>query len=120
MPVEGASRIEKMRTIVFLAMCALIVVFAAPVRPGIVLGESMAPAFHSGQVFLTSRVTGPESVRKGDVVLLAVDDQVFLKRVFALRRNRLAAGRRPAWAAGTAGGAARRGRPAAQAGLALR
>ncbi len=84
MPVEGASRIEKMRTIVFLAMCALIVAFAAPVRPGIVLGESMAPAFHSGQVFLTSRVAGPESVRKGDVVLLAVDDQVFLKRVFAL------------------------------------
>jgi signal peptidase I len=84
MPVEGACRIERTRTIVFLAMCVLIGILASPMRPGVVLGESMAPTFHSGQVFLTSRVAGREALQKGDVVLLAVDDQVFLKRVFAL------------------------------------
>ncbi len=84
MPIDGASRIEKIRTVVFVAMCVLIAVLATPVRPGVVLGESMAPTFHSGQVFLISRAPNPEGLRKGDVVLVAVDDQVFLKRVFAL------------------------------------
>jgi signal peptidase I len=89
MPIDGASRIERIRTVVFVAMCVLIGVLATPVRPGVVLGESMAPAFHSGQVFLTSRVPNPEGLRKGDVVLVAVDDQVFLKRVFALGGDRV-------------------------------
>jgi signal peptidase I len=70
MPVEGACRIERTRTIVFLAMCVLIGILASPMRPGVVLGESMAPTFHSGQVFLTSRVAGREALQKGDVVLL--------------------------------------------------
>lgn len=84
MPIEGAARIEGKRTLAFLAMCAVIAALVAPVRPGVVLGESMAPSFHSGQVFLKTSVADPEALRPGDVVLLAVNGEVFLKRVYAL------------------------------------
>jgi len=75
---------ERKRTVVFLCMCLAIVLLSAPVRPGIVLGESMAPAFHSGQVFLASRVRDPSALEPGDVVLVNVGGQVYLKRVHAL------------------------------------
>jgi len=84
MPSDGASLTERRRTLAFLLMCALIVVLAMPIRPGIVLGESMSPSFHSGQVFLAMRVTDPASLERGDVVLVSVDGQVFLKRIYAL------------------------------------
>ncbi len=84
MPIEGAARIEGKRTLALLAMCAVIGVLVLPVRPGVVLGESMAPAFHSGQVFLKTSVSAPEALRRGDAVLLTLDGQIFLKRIYAL------------------------------------
>jgi signal peptidase I len=82
--VETSERTERRRTLVFLLMCVAIVALAAPIRPGIVLGESMSPAFHSGQVFLAMRVSDPTTLERGDVVLVSVDGQVFLKRIYAL------------------------------------
>ncbi len=84
MPIETASKTEKRRTVVLFVMCVVIGIMAAPIRPGIVLGESMAPAFHSGQIFLTTRVRDPEALRRGDVVLVSVEGQLFLKRVSAV------------------------------------
>jgi signal peptidase I len=65
------------------AMCLVVSLAAAPIRPGVVLGESMAPEFHSGQVFLSSRVTRPETLRPDDVVLLSMEGGVLLKRIYA-------------------------------------
>ena len=89
MLIETSSRTERRRTVVFLIMCVVIGLLAAPIRPGIVLGESMAPAFHSGQVFLTTRVRHPEILQRGDVVLLMVDGQLFLKRIRAVGGDRM-------------------------------
>ena len=89
MLIETSSRTERRRTVVFLIMCVVIGLLAAPIRPGIVLGESMAPAFHSGQVFLTTRVRHPEILQRGDVVLLMVDGQLFLKRIRAVGGDRV-------------------------------
>lgn len=75
---------ERRRTVVFVCMCLLISLWAAPVRPGIVLGESMNPQFHTGQIFLASRKADPELLHCGDVVLAEVDGQSYLKRVYAL------------------------------------
>ena len=38
------------------AACLVVGVWVLPVRPGVVLGESMAPFLHNGQVFLMSRL----------------------------------------------------------------
>jgi len=75
---------ERRRTVVFACMCLFISLSAAPVRPGIVLGESMRPQFHTGQIFLVSRAAAPGSVHRGDVVLAKVDGQSYLKRVYAV------------------------------------
>jgi signal peptidase I len=68
-------------------MCLFVALVAAPVRPGVVVGESMAPEFHSGQLFLSSSVRVPEALRAGDVVLVSVDEQVYLKRIYATERE---------------------------------
>ncbi len=87
--IETNARTEKWRTVVLALTCLAIVLFAAPYRPGIVLGESMSPAFHSGQVFLTSRVGDPNALCKGDVVLFSLNGQLFLKRIYAVGGQRV-------------------------------
>jgi signal peptidase I len=57
---------------------------ALPLRPGVVLGDSMAPAFHSGQVFLLSRLQWPPTAERGDVIVFEVDGLTYLKRVYAV------------------------------------
>jgi signal peptidase I len=61
-----------------------IVLWAAPIRPGVVLGESMSPSFHSGQVFLMSRLGDTTDLELGDVVVLDVDGELYLKRIRAV------------------------------------
>lgn len=89
MRVETTSRTEKRRTIVLAATCVVFLLFAAPFRPGVVLGESMAPTFRSGQVFLTSRVDDPAALQQGEVVLISLDGQVLLKRIYAVGGQRI-------------------------------
>ena len=89
MLLQTSSKTEKRRTLVLLAMCFATGLVSMPVRPGVVLGESMAPTFHSGQVFLTTRVRHPEALQRGDVVLVGVGGQVFLKRIGAVGGDRL-------------------------------
>lgn len=84
MLLQTSSKTEKRRTVVLIVTCIVTAFLAAPIRPGVVLGESMAPAFHSGQVFLTTRVRRPDALQRGDVVLLTVDGQLFLKRIRAV------------------------------------
>jgi signal peptidase I len=69
--------------------CLVFALVAAPVRPGIVLGESMAPTFRSGQVFLTSRVNDASMLRQGDVVLFSLNGQLLLKRIYAVGGQRV-------------------------------
>ena len=87
--LETTSRTEKRRTIVLAMTCLAFVFFAAPYRPGVVLGESMSPTFHSGQVFLTSRLADSDSLCRGDVVLVSVNGQLLLKRIHALGGQRV-------------------------------
>jgi signal peptidase I len=49
-----------------------------------VLGESMSPAFHNGQVFLMSRVRDGTRLDLGDVVVLNLDGELYLKRIEAI------------------------------------
>lgn len=60
-----------------------------PIRFGVVVGESMAPAFRDGQVFLMWRLSPQARLRRGDVVVFHVDGEVYLKRVRALAGERL-------------------------------
>jgi len=87
--VETTSRTEKRRTIVLAATCLVFALLAAPFRPGVVLGESMAPSFRSGQVFLASRVDDPAALGQGEVVLISLDGQVLLKRIYAVGGQRI-------------------------------
>ncbi|MCJ7752875.1 MAG: signal peptidase I [Armatimonadetes bacterium] len=91
MLLQTSSKTEKRRTVVLIATCVVTGLLAAPIRPGVVLGESMAPAFHSGQVFLTTRVRHPDALQRGDVVLLTLDGQLFLKRIRAVGGDTLCA-----------------------------
>ncbi len=84
MLTETCARTERRRTIVFLLTCLVFALLSAPFRLGIVLGESMTPDFHTGQVFMTTRVDNHSTLHHGDVVLLTVNGQLFLKRVYAL------------------------------------
>jgi len=86
---ETTSRTEKRRTLVLAATCVVFVLLAAPFRPGIVLGESMAPTFRSGQVFVSSRVEDPRALQQGDVILMSLNGQVLLKRIYAVGGQRI-------------------------------
>src|SRR5437660_1550919 len=57
----------------------------SPLRPGIVVGHSMEPSLQPWQLFFYHRgAPRPGSIRRGDVVLVRVDGQTCVKRVFAL------------------------------------
>ena len=83
-PRRTIARTEGLRTLALVGMCLVLSLLAAPLRPGIVLGESMAPAFHSGQIFLMSQLRNPISVDRGDVVLFDLAGQSYVKRVYAV------------------------------------
>jgi len=61
----------------FLVSAALL----APVRAGIVAGDSMAPTFHTGQLYTFSPLL--RTPARGDVVVLQVGRRTLLKRVLA-------------------------------------
>jgi len=81
-----ASRGRRGRTFLLLlaGTAAIAAARETPIRPGIVLGESMAPAFHSGQVFLMRRLGARPQLHRGDAVLVRVGGETYLKRIYAL------------------------------------
>lgn len=81
----SAIRARRGRRRVLLVVLGLVlVVWVIPIRPGVVLGESMSPAFHNGQVFLMSRVRDGTRLDLGDVVVLNLDGELYLKRIEAI------------------------------------
>jgi signal peptidase I len=58
--------------------------WAQPLRPGVVLGSSMTPTFHSGQVFLMSRSPAAAELSRGDVVVFRLRGETFIKRIVGL------------------------------------
>ncbi len=79
-----SGRLRRKRSLFLWALCVLSLLWAVPLRPGVVLGESMSPAFRSGQVFLMTRLGRRKRVSRGDVVIFALHGEVYLKRVYAL------------------------------------
>lgn len=69
---------------------ALSLYFGCPVRPVLVLGRSMEPTLHSGQVVLVHRRHYARNpLRPGDVVVFHHDGMVQVKRIHALPGQRV-------------------------------
>jgi signal peptidase I len=72
----------------FLAYVAVIsgaTVYAlSPYRVGVVSGESMAPTYHTGAVYLLRRGSSTSDYRDGDVVVFRRNGQNYIKRVLAV------------------------------------
>ena len=71
------------RRALLVVLGVILVVWVIPIRPGVVLGESMSPTFHNGQVFLMSRVGDGTRLDHGDVVVLNIGGELYLKRIEA-------------------------------------
>jgi signal peptidase I len=89
LPFGWTARTEAWRTLALFGFCVALTIIATPLRPGIVLGESMSPGFHSGQVFLMSQIRDYSSLERGDVVLFDLDGQTYLKRIYAIGGDRV-------------------------------
>jgi signal peptidase I len=59
------------------------VALVSPFQMGVVLGDSMSPTLHTGQVYVLNRAAG-EPVERGDVVVFNHDGETYIKRVLAL------------------------------------
>ena len=57
---------------------------AMPLRVGIIQGTSMEPTLPSGHAFLYDRTYGRSNPLRGDVVVLKVGREVWIKRVYAV------------------------------------
>ena len=78
--LPNRRRLARLLCLSSLAVC----IWAYPMRPGVVIGQSMAPSFRGGQVFLMSPLRNPHALKRGDVVVLKVGRETYIKRVRAL------------------------------------
>lgn len=69
---------------VLLPCCLAGALYPMPVRFGVVSGQSMTPAFRHGQVFVMRRTGAAHCLRRGDVVVLALEGRHHIKRVHAV------------------------------------
>lgn len=71
-----------------LLLCVMSLAFAAflqPYRPVVVIGNSMWPTLHSGSVvILDTRARRGANISEGDIVVVRIDGQTLVKRVYAL------------------------------------
>ena len=74
------------RSIVFAALGgSLMAALALPLRPTVVLGESMAPTLHSGGCYvLNTRYYRRHSVKQGDIIVFRHGGETCTKRIYAL------------------------------------
>jgi len=83
--VTGAARRGPGRRAALIALILLGTGFwTVPLRPGVVVGQSMAPAFHDGQVFLMARLKDRRCLKRGDVVVFEEGGRSYIKRIRAL------------------------------------
>ena len=87
-PILGRSRGRRPFCFIFLAVLT-VGWRVAPVRPGVVVGESMVPAFQDGQVFVMSAIRHGDSLHRGDVVVLRWGRETYIKRVRGLPGDHL-------------------------------
>ncbi|MFN3651191.1 MAG: signal peptidase I [Armatimonadota bacterium] len=82
----AGKRVTSSRWTLCVAAVALLgAVAAAPVRVGVTVGHSMEPVLRPGQPFLFVRRDGAaEPVTRGEVVLLRLNGQTCVKRIFAV------------------------------------
>jgi signal peptidase I len=59
--------------------CAL-----SPYRVGVVSGESMAPTYHTGGVYVMRKTSAREAVHAGDVVVFQREGRTFIKRILGV------------------------------------
>ena len=73
------------RTALVSALCVILAgVYVVPMKLGVVSGESMAPTLHHGQIFLMRRARRGGRLQRGDVVVLEVNGERHIKRIYAL------------------------------------
>lgn len=66
-------------------VCAAAAYWALPYRVGIILGDSMAPTFHTGSPYLMKQVrAGADDISRGDVVVFRREGRTYVKRVLGL------------------------------------
>lgn len=82
--VATARGFGRARALGLTAVCATIFACLSPFRPGVVMGDSMAPSLQSGQVFLMSHVSPRMELQPGDVVVLQHEGDTLVKRVAAV------------------------------------
>jgi len=63
--------------------------WAFPIHCGIVVGRSMEPTFRSGQPFLFAPYRPGDSFRRGEVVVLRMERELAVKRVYAVGGERI-------------------------------
>jgi signal peptidase I len=68
---------------------AAVMVVALPWRVGVVLGESMTPTMRPGGLFLYDTTARGRAPERGDIVLLQVSGQTWVKRVYAVGGERI-------------------------------
>ncbi len=85
MPQSTAHRANgRVRRLVFVALLLATACYLLPVRLGVVCGESMSPTLHSGQVFLMRRARRHWRPKRGDIVVLNMQGETEIKRVYAV------------------------------------
>jgi signal peptidase I len=84
--MPGKTRHPTRRELVFLgAFLIAVIAFFSTYRLAVVHGRSMEPAFRNGQVVLVRKRTwGAQPLRRGEVVLIAIDGQILIKRIYRL------------------------------------
>jgi signal peptidase I len=75
---------RRIRRLLGLAALLTVACYLFPMRLGVVCGESMSPALHNGQVFLMHRTRHPRPPRRGDIVVIDVNGEKEIKRVYAI------------------------------------
>ena len=73
----------KRRTIIFAAAVMTLLLALCPIRIGIVVGESMAPPYHTGSVYLVTGARRHPQIHSGDIIIFEHAGETYVKRVLA-------------------------------------
>jgi signal peptidase I len=80
-----AALAARRRQLICVAAClAFGGVYLLPMRLGVVCGESMSPTLRDGQVFVMRRAGAHSRLVRGDIVVLKMGKEYYVKRVYAL------------------------------------